>query len=132
MSVDVFGRQLIQAKEVHRGPPGVGFNLTSSEDFDIGNKLLRNVAKAESASDAVNLELLNETNDRLLKGVFSSMTEFGERLKESIKESLKEEIKTSLRGELDIDIKENTANIQHIECMIANGSEHCEKPVYSR
>ena len=132
MSIDVFGRQWIREKEVHRGPPGNGFAVTTSGDFYIENKLLCNVAEAQSDLDAVNLVLLKEINARLLEGFYSSMTAFGERIKNEIKTSLKEEIMLSLKGELDVEIKENTANIHHIECMIANGTDNCVKPVYSR
>lgn len=121
MSVDVFGRQLIREKEVHRGPRGIGFSVTTSGDFDIENKLLCNVAEAKSDLDAVNL-----------KHVKQLMIEFGKELKKDIKNSLIDEIKTSLKAELETDITENTANIEYIECMIANGSDKCEKKVYSR
>ena len=131
MSVDVFGRQWIREKEVHRSPAGIGFTVTTSGDFDIENKLLCNVAEAQSDLDAVNLKLLNKLFHELKIDIAQIIKEFGDKLKEEIVASIKEDIKRSLRDELDIDIKENTANIHYIECMIANGSENCKKPVYS-
>ena len=128
----MFGGQWIREKEVHRGPAGIGFTVTTSGDFDIENKLLCNVAEAQSDSDAVNLKLLNKLFHELKIDIAQTIKEFGDKLKEEIVASIKEDITRSLRDELDIDIKENTANIHHIECMIANGSENCEKPVYSR
>ena len=58
MSVDVFGRTLVRAKEISQGPPGVGFVLTKEGDFDIEKHRLCNVAPAIESSDAVNLEAL--------------------------------------------------------------------------
>lgn len=46
MSVDVFRRTLIRAKEVHQGPPGIGFSLTDDGHFDLENHKLCNVASA--------------------------------------------------------------------------------------
>ena len=46
--------QLIQEKEIHRGPPGTGFTLTSEANFDIQNKRLCNVEVAIDPTDAVN------------------------------------------------------------------------------
>ena len=59
MSVDVFGRVLNKEKSV-RGPPGIGFNLTETGDYNIENKLLRQVADAVDKYDAVNLNTLSE------------------------------------------------------------------------
>lgn len=66
MSVDVFGRQLVNSKEVHRGPPGVGFSLTDSGDYDIQNKTLCNVRNPANQFDAINLQTLQKSiNDRI-------------------------------------------------------------------
>ena len=54
MSIDVFGRHLGSSK-VARGPPGIGFNLTKSGDFDLENKRLCNVADPIDKNDAINL-----------------------------------------------------------------------------
>ena len=132
MGVDVFGRRLVESKEVHRGPPGIGFSVTASGDFDIENKLLCNVAEAQNDSDAVNLVLVNKLNSELLNKILSTITGMKADLKQELIDTLKEEIKKSLKRELEVDIQENTANIEYIECMIANGSGNCEKKVYSR
>ena len=42
MSVDVFGRVLNKEKSA-RGPPGIGFKLTASGDYDIEKKFICNV-----------------------------------------------------------------------------------------
>lgn len=132
MGVDVFGRRLVESKEVHRGPPGVGFTITASGDFDIENKLLCNVAEAQNNSDAVNLAQVKQLDSELLNNILRAITGMKADLKNEVIGNLKEEIKASLKGELNVDILKNTANIQHIECMIANGSKNCEKKVYSR
>ena len=65
MSVDVFGRTLVRAKEVYQGPPGIGFTLTKEGDFDIEKHRLCNVAPAIEPSDAVNLESLRIIQENL-------------------------------------------------------------------
>ena len=67
MSVDVFGRQLIREKEIHRGPAGIGFILTKDSDFDIEHKRLCNVAAPLDPSDAVNLSSLKSVREELLE-----------------------------------------------------------------
>ena len=57
MSVDVFGRNLKRAGG-SRGPPGVGFKVTSSGQYDIDNKRLCNIAESKHSGDAVNLDTL--------------------------------------------------------------------------
>lgn len=132
MGVDVFGRRLVESKEVHRGPPGVGFSVTASGDFDIENKRLCNVAEAQNDSDATNLAQVNKLDTELLNKILKTITGMKADLKQEIIDSLKKEIKESLKGELDVDIQNNTASVDYIECMIANGAENCEKKVYSR
>ena len=65
MSVDVFGRSLIRAKEVHQGPPGIGFVLTDDGNFDLEHHKLCNVASAVDLTDAVNLKNLNVLEEKL-------------------------------------------------------------------
>ena len=36
-----------------RGPPGIGFNVTSDRNYDMSNKKLTNMAKGTASSDAV-------------------------------------------------------------------------------
>lgn len=85
MSVDVFGRILIKAKEVHQGPPGAGFNLTSEANFDIENKRLCNVAQAVDSSDAVNLQTLNSIENNL-RGEIKQLRKGLRKLRETLKE----------------------------------------------
>lgn len=59
MSVDVFGRNL-ERSGGSRGPPGVGFKVTSDGQYDIEEKRLRNVASPQTSHDAVNLSTLIE------------------------------------------------------------------------
>lgn len=69
MSIDVFGRLLVGQKEIFKGPPGVGFELTREGDFDIQNKKLCNIANAEDEKDAVNLKGLRDSIDSLRKDI---------------------------------------------------------------
>ena len=59
MSVDVFGRQLVNGKG-SRGPPGIGFTLTPTGDYSLENKKLCNLLDATQNDEAVNLKVLNE------------------------------------------------------------------------
>ena len=127
----MFGRRLVESKEVHRGPPDIGFSVTTTGNFDIENKLLCNVAEAQNDTDAVNLAQVKKFNANQLHQILKTITGMKADMKQEIIDNWKEEIKQSLKGELDVDIKENTANIEYIECMIANGSGNCEKKVYS-
>ena len=65
MSVDVFGRQLIEKKEVDQGPPGIGFILTPESQFDIQNKRLFKIADAIELTDAVTLDNLKSIEERI-------------------------------------------------------------------
>lgn len=65
MSVDVFGRTLVRAKEVHQGPAGIGFVLTEGGDFDIEKRRLCTVGPAVEPSDAINLENLKTIQENL-------------------------------------------------------------------
>lgn len=59
MSVNVFGHSL-SSKENTRGPPGIGYKLTSEGQFDVENKRLCNLAAPKQLKDAVNLETLKQ------------------------------------------------------------------------
>lgn len=58
MSVDVFGRTLKKKTDGARGPPGVGFKLDSTGNFDLEGKILHNLSYPVEPSDAVNYEFL--------------------------------------------------------------------------
>lgn len=79
MSVHVFRRSLIGAKEVHKGPPGIGFTLTKNGDFDIETKRFCNVASAVEPTDAVNLTNLRKVESDLrneLKKLHETINQF--------------------------------------------------------
>lgn len=57
MSVDIFGRSsTTNRKIILKGPPGIGFSLTDSGNFDIKHKRLCNVGEPVDSQDAVNLK----------------------------------------------------------------------------
>lgn len=59
MSVDKFGRhEGTFASEMLRGPPGEGFQLTQSGNYDLKRKRLCNLADPLITEDAVNLKTL--------------------------------------------------------------------------
>ena len=70
MSIDVFGRALVRAKEVQKGRPGIGFVLTKEGDFGIEKHRLCNVAPAIESPDAVNLD-----NLKIIEGKIKKLTD---------------------------------------------------------
>lgn len=89
MSVDVFGRQLIEKKEVQRGPPGIGFVLTPESQFDIQNKRLCNVSGAIEPTDAVNLENLKLIQEEIknLKKLYDDLVKALDIFEDQIKQN---------------------------------------------
>ena len=79
MSVDVFGRNLGKT-EGSRGPPGVGFKVTSDGHYDIENKKLCNVAEPQQPSDVVNLETLRNIIQIEIRGIIDITTRLRTRL----------------------------------------------------
>ena len=95
MSVDAFGRVLKRFKGGgERGPPGLGYKLTSDGHFDVDNKKLCNLADPSHAGDAVNLKILKTLIESEIKDIFK--------------------ITTSLREEIDnllLDLKKHRSEI---------------------
>ena len=59
MSLDVFGRRLDSKSKVGgRGPPGVGYKLTMSGDYDIEKRRICNLSSPIDPNDAVNFQAL--------------------------------------------------------------------------
>lgn len=54
-TIDVFGRPLLQSefKSSSKGPPGIGFKLTSNGDYDLDAKRLTNASDAVDDNDLV-------------------------------------------------------------------------------
>jgi hypothetical protein len=108
MSVDMFGRSLVMKKEGFlKGPPGIGFSLTDSGDFNIDNKRLCNVGKSVNGEDAVNLNVLLEHRKSI----------------EIVIESYKEFVK----NKLDEEFKKVHARIEYIDAKLMTSDEHLLK-----
>ena len=61
MSIDIFGRSsIVRESVIVKGPPGIGFALTDSGNFNIECKRLCNIGKAVEPEDAINLNVLLE------------------------------------------------------------------------
>lgn len=73
MSVDIFGRQWMNKQEIHKGSPGIGFDLTVNADFDINNKRLCNVHDPIESNDAVTLSFLEEKLDEFGKSLIDEL-----------------------------------------------------------
>lgn len=83
MSVDKFGRHYEskggKAVEGPKGPPGVGFELTSDGHFHLGSKRLTNVGDPRHETDAVNLRAAMDYLDTVLPSKTGSYWGFGKR-----------------------------------------------------
>ena len=65
MSINLFGHPLTDKTSGDaRGPPGVGFKLTDTGDYDFDYKRLCCLSAPIDPTDAVNLDALNKTIDR--------------------------------------------------------------------
>lgn len=69
MSVDKFGRNLkplFKTKGV-AGPPGLGFKLLPSGDYDMENKRLNNVGRPEEAHQATSKEYVDDQINHIIE-----------------------------------------------------------------
>lgn len=66
MSVDVFGRNL-KKSEGGRGPPGIGFKITTDGNYDMENRRISNLASPIQSNEAVNLSTLHQEIDKVLE-----------------------------------------------------------------
>ena len=98
MSVDVFGRNL-KKSEGGRGPPGIGFKITTDGHYDMENKRLCNLAPPNESHEAVNLgtlhNILEMEIDKVLKVTASTLTNNNNNL-DAILELHKDEIDKKL------------------------------------
>lgn len=68
MVVDKFGKISRKEEKITRGRPGIGFILTSDGNFDLQNKLIKNLNDPVDKNDAVTKQFLkNELNELLKK-----------------------------------------------------------------
>lgn len=71
MSVDVFGRQLEKSAGAStRGPPGVGFKITSDVQYDMDNKRLTNLSDPVNQNDAVTLKVMQNAVQQEVRIVY--------------------------------------------------------------
>lgn len=77
MSIDVFGHVFVENKEIIKGSPGLGFQLTNEGNFDIQDKILCNVADAIGSNDAVNLR----TVEKLLQDIVNKFDKIEKRVR---------------------------------------------------
>ena len=108
MSVDVFGRNLGKT-EGSRGPPGVGFKVTTDGHYDIENKKLCNVADPQQPNDAVNLK----TQRNIIQIEIRGMIDITTRLRSSLDDL--DIIVDNHKDELDAQISQIKADILTIK-----------------
>ena len=102
MSVDIFGRSsTTNRKIILRGPPGIGFSLTDSGNFDIQHKRLCNVSEPVDSKDAVNLEKFLEYKE----AVDTELRKTNEKIDEKIDE-VANDVMNSVDLEKFLDYKE--------------------------
>ena len=80
MSVDAFGRTLRKKSAGERGPPGVGYKLTSDGHYDAENKKLCNIADPSESKDAVNLDFLKNFYESKIQEITNVTKELKENL----------------------------------------------------
>jgi len=106
MSVDIFGRALKKKKnEAARGPPGVGYKLTSDGQFDTEDRRLCNLAAPLEPNDAVNLQTLKN----FVSSELQSLDELTKRLKSDL-DTLNLLI-DSYRLEIDVKVLQKFADL---------------------
>ena len=101
----MFGRHLKNQDQTQRGPPGVGFLLTGDGNFNIENKRLCSVGRAEDRGDAVNLHQMQER----LNEIWTKLHE----LQGSIED-------------LQKDVSETSADVLNLESFVVNGKRLTE------
>lgn len=124
MSVDVFGRSLPDTvnRDLLKGPPGIGFSLNETGDYDIEKKRLCNVANAIEKNDAVNLSILErkiEQTEKTIQDFKQGITKFRENLKRILED-------------FSISIEENKNNINHLENIIVYGEDYVKNLDFSK
>ena len=84
MSLNVFGRKLdSKSKAGSRGPPGVGFKLTVTGDYDVEKRRICNLSSPVDPNDAVNfqaLELNIAASGERFTELLNSITETAKKL----------------------------------------------------
>ena len=111
MSVDVIGRNL-KEREGIRGPPGVGYKITSDGQFDLENKRLCIVGAPNDLHDAVNVQSLQ----RIVEGEVEKVVNVIHALRNDF-ENL-DGIVEAHRDELDTKIANLERKIDSIKVMV--------------
>lgn len=79
-TIDKFGRRRGDANKslVIRGPPGIGFNLTTDNHFDIQNKRLKNIGDPIHQRDSVNRIYVDKSIGKCMEDIKLSYIAFME------------------------------------------------------
>ena len=98
----MFGHSLSPRKSKTRGPPGIGFKLSSDGNFDVENKRICNLANPTGQTDAVNLLTLKHTVEERTKALEKSFREEINQFKKEVSNWLvifKSEVEKSFNSE---------------------------------
>ena len=79
-TIDKFGRQrsVLNKSIVVRGPPGIGFNITADNHFDIQNKRLKNIGEPADNQDGVTRNYVDKNIGKCMKDIKESHMAFME------------------------------------------------------
>ena len=79
-TIDKFGRQrsALNKSIIVRGPPGVGFNVTADNHFDIQNKRLKNIGEPVDNQDGVTRDYVDKNIGKCMKDIKESHIAFME------------------------------------------------------
>ena len=118
MSVDVFGRSLTQSDGLYlRGPPGVGFNLTTDGEFDIKDKRLCNLASAINENDAMNYKSVNRLIDDKIQTFINKYDDITSKNITAVKQEIIDHCRAEFEKrivELQDSIKKDLKNLQYV------------------
>lgn len=103
MSVDVFGRRREKKIENTRGPPGVGYKLTTGGEFDVENKRICNLGDGYNDKDAVNYKTLTKYAYDLTVPIKIEIEKLRSDIEDCAKilETYKSEIESELQKKVD-------------------------------
>jgi len=100
-----------KGKKGEKGDPGIGFNLTDDDDFDINGKRLTDVAEPKDNSDAPTKNYVDTKN--------TAIKSKAEKTDVILRDGTQ-----SIKGNLDMEeVKDDDDNVKHKIINLANGTD---------
>lgn len=136
MSIDVFGRHLDRVAAASRGPPGVGFKITSDGHYDVDGKRICNLSEAKEQYDAVNLGLVQRIIQNEIRTVYKVTSSMRTEIDNNslmiriLEESINEKLKTlQINTKQDLSVR-NTELIAQLDARL-NALENGQREIGS-